>query len=214
MFSLFAAHYIQENREVFYRDLSQKDWVILLREGAGSEISGFSSFAIYRERVEGRPVSVVYSGDTLVKEQERNAPHLARAWIRAVLELTKDETHPVYWLLLCGGYKTYRFLPVFFRSFFPRFEGQGAEALAQLRAELCRKRFGEQYDSSRGVVRLGAGATPLKPGVADITPQRLSDPHIQFFATQNPGWRVGDELACVASLTKENFSEAGLRMVR
>ena len=214
MFALFSAHYIPENSELFNRDLSQKDWVILLRDEASTEIVGFSSLAIFGDNVNDRPVLVVYSGDTIVKEQARSAPHLARAWIRAVLELTKGEVLPVYWLLLCGGYKTYRFLPVFFRSFFPRFDRQESDALAKLRAQLCTKRFGTQYISDRGIVRFEHGATPLRPGVADIPHQRLSDPHIKFFAKQNPGWHLGDELACIASLEVDNFSEAGLRMVR
>jgi hypothetical protein len=53
----------------------------------------------------------------------------------------------------------------------------------------------------------------LRSGVAEITEQRLRDPHVRFFAERNPGHASGDELCCIAPLTRENFTPAAYRVI-
>ena len=38
--------------------------------------------------------------------------------------------------------------------------------------------------------------------------------NIRYFAEKNPGWKQGDELACLVRLTKDNFNRMGLRMAQ
>src|SRR5690349_23459155 len=45
------------------------------------------------------------------------------------------------------------------------------------------------------------------------SPQRLKDPHVSFFINANPGHVGGDELACLAELSRANLTPAGRRMV-
>ncbi len=45
----------------------------------------------------------------------------------------------------------------------------------------------------------------LKPGVGDITEELLTDSRIAFFQKMNPGWRNGDELACLVRLEESNL---------
>ena len=73
-------------------------------------------------------------------------------------------------------------------------------------------KFGDEYDAERGVIRFHQAA-PLQSGVAEITPQRLKDPHVAFFVQANPGHAHGDELACLAELSRGNLTPAGARMV-
>jgi hypothetical protein len=63
------------------------------------------------------------------------------------------------------------------------------------------------------VVRGGPGKDRLRPGVADLTPGRLRDPHVDFFARRNPGHPRGDELCCLAPLTRGNFTAAAWRVI-
>jgi hypothetical protein len=77
---------------------------------------------------------------------------------------------------------------------------------------LAMAKFGAAYDATRGVVRL-PGATPLRHGVAEITPRRLRDPHVAFFVAANPGHARGDELACLVRVTPDNVTRAGRRML-
>jgi hypothetical protein len=74
------------------------------------------------------------------------------------------------------------------------------------------QRFGDEYLADLGIVRF-RNPTPLRRGVAEITEERLRDPRIAFFARMNPGHTQGDELACIAELSRANLTRAGLRMV-
>ena len=77
---------------------------------------------------------------------------------------------------------------------------------------LARQRYGDRFDAASGIVRL-EHPTPVLDGVADLTPHRLSDPHVAFFAAANPGHGAGDELACLTLIHPDNLTPAGQRMV-
>ena len=120
MFALLAAHFAGVDRVTFDRDLDEKSCAILLEDGAGV-LRGFTTMLVYESRVAGAPVSVIYSGDTIVERAWWGSPVLARTWIGAALHVRGDgRPKDVYWLLLTSGFRTYRFLPVFFRDFYPR----------------------------------------------------------------------------------------------
>ena len=80
------------------------------------------------------------SGDTIVERTWWGSPALARTWVRAVRQLAPETSREVYWLLLTSGFRTYRFLPVFFRNFYPRYDADSAED-RMLLDELARERF-------------------------------------------------------------------------
>jgi hypothetical protein len=117
-----------------------------------------------------------------------------------------------YWFLICSGYKTWRYLPVFFRHYFPNPHAPTPLAIQQTLDALALRKFGRQYDPISGVVRLER-ASPLRSGVADITEQRLRDPMVAFFARMNPGHAQGDELACLAEISRSNLTRAGIRLL-
>ncbi|MCY2964881.1 MAG: hypothetical protein NT069_14790, partial [Planctomycetota bacterium] len=54
----------------------------------------------------------------------------------------------------------------------------------------------------------------LRPGVGDVTPERLLDPHVRFFEERNPGHVAGDELCCIARLRRDNFSSIAQKLIR
>ena len=63
------------------------------------------------------------------------------------------------------------------------------------------------------MVRAGPGKDRLRPGVADPPGGRLRDPHVRFFLERNPGHAAGDELCCIAPLTRSAFTEAAYRVI-
>lgn len=117
------------------------------------------------------------------------------------------------WLLITSGFRTYRFLPVFWRDFHPRHDAAIPSDVAALRDALARERFGHRYDPERGVVRLGSPQS-LREHLAGVPEARRSDPHVDFFLAANPGHGRGDELVCITELSDENLTRAGWRMVR
>jgi hypothetical protein len=159
-------------------------------------------------------INVIYSGDTIIAPEAWGSPVLARAWIALVhaLQATRP-AEPWYWLLLSSGFRTYRFLPVFWRDFSPRYDAEPtAERTALLRA-LARERFGSEYDESAGIVRF-ACPQRLRRHLAAIPEGRTLDPHIRYFFERNPGHAAGDELVCLTELSDGNLTAAGQRMVR
>ncbi len=78
---------------------------------------------------------------------------------------------------------------------------------------LGRARYPAAYDPAAGLVRTGPGKDCLRDGVADITPERLRDPHVRFFAERNPRHKDGEELCCLAPLSRENFTPAAYRVL-
>src|SRR5213075_2399216 len=113
----------------------------------------------------------------------------------------------IYWFLICSGYKTWRFLPVFFREFYPNATIETPDRVRRILDALAAQKFGGEYCRESGIVRFRT-ATPLRRGVATVTDQRLRDPHIAFFTRVNPGHSHGDELACLAEVSRANLTRA------
>ncbi len=211
MFGLFAEHFDQASPEVFGRDLAAKDWVLLLHDAAG-DLQGFSTLALYETEVGGERLSVVYSGDTIVRPACWGTLELSKLWIRSVLAMAEGMARPLYWLLISSGFRTYRFLPVFYKEFYPRYDRPAPESVRKLIDALAVRHFGSDYDPDSGVARFSVGATPLRKGIGEVTAKLLEDPHVAFFVRQNPGHERGDELVCLTEISAENMTAAGLRV--
>jgi len=214
MFDLFRENFEQTSFDIFERDLNNKDWVILIRDSERNAIQGFSTLALYETDHAGQRISVVYSGDTIIRRAYWGTPQLPSTWIKTVLEKSANMAQPLYWLLISSGYKTYRFLTVFYKEFYPRYDHLTPPALQTLMDGLACERFGADYHPDLGIVRFHNGATPLREGLAEITAERLHDPHIAFYIGRNPGHLNGDELVCLTRVHPDNFTPAGRRMAR
>ena len=78
---------------------------------------------------------------------------LSRTWIDSVNKLrTKYSQGKLYWLLICGGYRTYRFLPIFWQEFYPRYDVTTPPDIADFMEYLAQERFGKNYNLISGVV--------------------------------------------------------------
>ena len=214
MYALFENHYDRTTYEIFTRDLSRKNWIVVIRDSENSHIEGFSTLAFYESKINGDSVGVVFSGDTIIRKKYWGTPELPKRWIKTVMEVGKTLPEPLYWLLISSGYKTYRFLPVFFKEFYPCCDQATPSDYQAIIDQLARERFGDDYHQTEGVVRFSVGATPLAEGVAVVKPNRLRDKHIRYFQEKNPGHIRGDELVCVAIIHPDNFTAAGKRMIR
>ena len=214
MFQVFRENFEGATHNIFERDLNNKNWIILLRDTQNNELEGFSTLALYETVHQNKSVSVVYSGDTIIRRRYWGTPELPRTWIHTVLEKSADLPQPLYWLLLSSGYKTYRFLTVFYKEFFPRYDKPTPPEMQALMDHLSAERFGSDYHPELRIVRFTNGATPLRMGIADVTDERLHDAHIAFYTERNPGYANGDELVCITQIHPDNFTPAGKRMAR
>jgi hypothetical protein len=213
MLALLSAHFLGVSPERFAADLAEKNWVLLLEEEG--RLRGFSTLRIYEAAApDGEPITVVYSGDTIMERGAWGTAALPKSWIAAVRALR--ELYPrgrLWWLLLTSGFRTYRFLPVFWWEFWPRHDTSMPPEAQALRNHLAREKFGPLYDAEAGVVRFPEPQA-LREGLDEIPEGRQTDPHVAFFLESNPGWIRGDELVCLTELAEENLTPAGRRMWR
>jgi hypothetical protein len=214
MFVLMERHYADVQRPVFEADLDEKQWVIQVCDTVSGRMCGFSTQRLLEVEVEGRPVQALFSGDTIIDRESWGDQSLMHIWGRLALSLI--DTHSgleLYWFLISQGYKTYRFLPVFFHDFHPRHDVPMPARVRSVIGALARSRYPEEFDASAGVIRANSSQYRLRQGIADITSERLNDPHIRFFQACNPGHVRGDELCCLVPLTRDNFTRAAYRVI-
>src|SRR5262245_37165103 len=198
MYALYAGYYDATSLPRFREDLAGKEWVIELRDAA--ELRGFSTLALMRFDAGAR--RALYSGDTIIDHRYWGEQALAQAFCRLAGELkAADPRAPLYWFLISKGHRTYRYLSVFARRFFP--SPYAATPLAEQAwlDELAERRFGAAYRRGEGVVRFAASRGHLKPQWAQLREAVRERPEVRFFLERNPRYFAGDELCCIAELS-------------
>jgi len=214
MFALFSRYYDGVNLRTFHKDLKSKDWVILFREVQSKKVQGFTSLAFFEHHYQDDMIAIVYSGDTVVHQPYWNSRIVAKSWIRAVMNLARGTQRPLYWLLISSGFRTYRYLPVFFKHYYPCSSRQTPSHTRLLMNDLATHLFADQYNRTTGIVRFREGCTPLKHMYRFFPEIREQDPYSRFFEQQNPGHADGDELVCLTEISLDNLTSAGKRMTR
>jgi len=204
MCRLMQAHYEGVTEQQFLADLNAKQWIILLRDKG--RLRGISTQVLFDHPFDGGAVKILFSGDTVIEKKYWGSLALPVAWGRLMLSLLA--AHPgmnLYWLLTSKGYKTYRFLPVFFREFYPCHATETPAFEKNLLQSVAIRRFGKSYDPVAGILRAKPGDQRLRDGIAELDEKRLRDPHVAFFQERNPGHAQGDELVCLARFHPENL---------
>lgn len=211
MFALLTRHFDGVTRAQFDTDLAAKNWVIALRRDA--QLVGFTTLRVTSSAFRGEPITAIYSGDTIVAPEAWGTPALARAWIAGVNRLRAESpSRRCYWLLLTSGFRTYRFLPVFWREFFPRYDAAPPTARRELIVHLAREGYGDHFDRATGIVRFPRPQR-LRGPLAAVPIGREANPHVAYFLARNPGHERGDELVCLTEISDANLTDAGRRMV-
>jgi len=153
------------------------------------------------------------AGDTIVAPEAWGSPALARTWIAAVNHLRAAfPSRPCYWLLLTSGFRTYRFLPVFWREFFPRHATPTPPYEMRLLHHLAATHYGKWYDAPSGIVRF-LHPQRLRGRLGAVPTGRAADADVAFFFARNPGHADGDELVCLTEISEDNLTAAGRRML-
>lgn len=202
MYGLFRRYYQKVDRRVFDRDLEEKDAVLLLQDEAGA-VRGFTTMKRYALEHDGRRVRVVFSGNTIIEQDFWGEQALARTFSRFLADVKEEASGvPLYWYLICSGFRTYMYLPLFFREFWPRCDRATPAFEGSLIDALGRMKFPGEYRD--GVVHVGEPREVLRPELAVPPPHKLDHPHIGFFTRANPGYLRGNELVCLTEWTAAN----------
>lgn len=211
MFFLLSRHFEGVARDQFERDLAEKNWVVEIR--SEGQLLGFSTLLAEEVEFEGRLLKSISSGDTIMSPEAWGTPILARRWIAAVNWLrASSPSLPCYWLLLTSGFRTYRFLPLFWKEFYPRHEAPTPAYHQRLLDQLAIHRYGKRYDTMRGIVRFDC-PQKLRGSLGLLPSGRTGNSHVAFFLARNPGFADGDELVCLTEINSGNLTAAGQRMI-
>src|SRR3989338_2545040 len=202
MFYHMVQNYEGIERKTFDRDLSEKSDVILLKDTEQGQIQGFSTLVVLEELVRGNKTKALFSGDTIIDKQYWGDSELESHWGKYAFSLIdKNLGTPLFWFLMSKGYKTYRFLPVFFNEFYPRYDKQTPPYEQEVLDAFASRKFPLNYDPKAGLILFDGHKDRLRQGIADIDESRLKNPHASYFVQRNPNWAKGDELACIIPLT-------------
>ncbi len=214
MFGLMLGSYGNVFFETFQDDLKKKDTVILLFEG--ETLCGFSTQVLLPFEFDGQRLRVVFSGDTIVAASHRTSLALPVAWGRMMLDiLAQTPDLPLYWLLTSKGFRTYRFLSVFFENYTPHYKKSASPFEKELIQTLGRSLFAERFDAERGILRAGPSSQfLLHRQDREGNGGARRDPAIAFFEARNPGAARGDELVCIARFAADNLKPYILRQLQ
>lgn len=209
LYALYARYYDATSPALFSRDLQEKDWILML-EDEGGALRGFSTLKVWAAEHEGRPLRALFSGDTVIDHRFWGEQTLPLAWCRLAgrIQAMQPEV-PLYWLLIVKGDRTYRYLNLFSKQYYPNRRQATPPAMQALMDGLAAARFGAAYDAASGLVRYPQSQGHLK--AEWHTGKQDCHPEAAYFRSRNPGHRQGDELVCLTLLARDNLRSFALR---
>jgi hypothetical protein len=208
MHELMTIHYEAVSRERFDKDLSAKDQVLLLHD-AESILRGFTTIA-WNPTGRLDEGDILFSGDTIIDQRCWGTQELVRAFCRRAGEWKATSGRPLFWFLISKGQRTYMYLPLFARRFFPHPDAIETE-WATLAGKVAAKMFGNCWKPSEGVIRFSASQGHLRE---ELVVERVKSPWARYFLERNPGHSQGEELACLTEMTDSNLRRVALAAFR
>ena len=208
LYALYATYYGGTSPELFQRDLQEKDQILILQDG--NTPVGFTTLKIIRAEHQNQPVRAVFSGDTIIRHEYWGSQTLPLAWCELIGKIQAQQPRiPLYWLLIVKGDRTYRYLNVFSKQYYPNRKTPPPPEIQSLMNQLARERFGAHYLPERGIVHYPQSQGHLKARWHNSAAGR--NPEAQCFAEKNPHYQQGDELVCLTLLDAGNLKSFALR---
>jgi len=202
MFKLFEIFYENVSYARFKSDLLAKTKVIILLDFE-KKIQGFSTFYDFDFPFQDKTARVLFSGDTIIAPDYWGTSALTMEFLKNMIILKlKYPLRPVWWFLISKGYKTYLLLANNFLDYYPRYDKVTPKEESSLIASLSEKFYPGKFNIDSGVIEFEANEHEhLKEYIAPITDELMKKyPKIKFFNSKNPGWKKGDELACIGEV--------------
>ncbi len=205
MYDLYAHYYDATSWDIFLTDLSNKDYVILLWDEQ-QQIQGFSTLAVLKFEFEGQLSRAIFSGDTIINHLYWGEQTLPLAWCRLAGQIKAEAFElPLYWFLIVKGCRTYRYLSVFGKTFYPNWRYPTPPRYQALMDYLAYKKFGDNYDPESGLIRFPTSQGHLREEWAEIKSGTAKKPDVCYFLERNPEYYKGQELVCLMELSEDNM---------
>lgn len=212
MYRLYADYYACTNLVAFQKDLSQKNTVLQIFND-DKQLIGFTTILNYAISYQGQTLQIIYSGDTIMAEPYWGTPILAFSWLKFAGSIkAKYPEQSLYWFIIVKGHRTYRYLPVFSKVFYPNYQYPTPPWEQHLIDHLANATFGKYYQKTLGTVHFPISQGHLKQHWAQIPEKLLQRKDIQFFKQKNPNYHLGDELVCLCKLDENNLKPLAQRL--
>jgi hypothetical protein len=202
MYALFENYYDAVSESLFRADLGGKDEVVLLRQG--TMLKGFSTMQWNPAGLALAEGDILFSGDTIIAKDAWGGQSLVRAFCRRAGQWSRTRGKPLYWLLISKGHRTYLYLPLFGRRFYPDPSGT-CKDLRKIADDASRQVFGAAFDPASGLVRFAEPRGQLKAALAADTTTRAGNRFVDFFLQRNPEYSEGVELVGLMELSAANL---------
>lgn len=208
MHDLMTHHYEAVTRDRFEADLSAKDEVLVLHDGAGV-LRGFTTIA-WNPAGRFDEGDILFSGDTIIDRSCWGTQELVRAFCRRAGEWKSESGRRLFWFLISKGHRTYLYLPLFARRFFPHPEVAETE-WALLAGRVAEGLFGDCWKPGEGVLRFPSSQGHLRD---ELAVKRGESPWVRYFLERNPGHANGEELVCLTEMDESNLRRVALAAFR
>lgn len=215
MYQVFHQYYDASEYDQFKHDLLEKSHVLLLKNPVDDSIAGFTT-ALIMSFIDGsKPFNAIFSGDTIIQRQFWGSQYLPLYWCQFAGHIKQaNSSNPLYWFLIVKGHRTYRYLPLFAKRFYPTWRYPTPNHIKSRLDIMAARKFGDNYNPDTGIIRFSKSKGHLKKAWAEIPSHLHNKPDIDFFLKCNPNYHAGDELACITELTEENLKSHALRAFR
>lgn len=213
MYALFENYYTAVNPEQFHEDLDSKHYSILLTSDNG-KIQGFTTLEIISIgdsssncMSSNTPEGIaLYSGDTILHRDYWGDQTLPWAWCKLAGEIKAQSLNtPLYWFLIVKGHRTYRYLPVFSRLFYPSHKTVTPIEMQTRMDTLATRKFGNAYKKELGLIKFEQSKGHLNDDFKEVAPHLEKNVHVRFFLDKNKHYDQGDELVCMTELCESNM---------
>jgi hypothetical protein len=212
MYRMLNAYYGNTTRENFERDLSSKTFVICLFEPVHNNLVGFSTLKEFYHSVDGKEYMILYSGDTIIEKEYWGSQALVMGFGEHMISMIRRfPDHEIFWFLISKGIRTYKYLPVFFREYYPHPRVATPQKHQAIMDSVARKLFADDYKQDRGIIAMENGQY-LK---GEFIPQPNLENEVEaFYYKKNPGHAKGEELVCLAALRADNVCDHIKRVLK
>ena len=169
-------------------------------------IIGCATIDIRSEVFEGRKTCCIYTGNTWIRKDWRNANLIQLlAFISMIKAKTHYPRHALFWFFGSNNYMSYRLLYRNFETFWPHPNIPTPTWHKQYMQHLGVVYYGEDLDKDTLIWRQ-ENTRSFKDEDIALDECQLQDPFIQYYLSINPRYTQGDRLMCMAPLNLKSVS--------
>ena len=206
MYELMISNYSEITPEIFQKDLDQKQLIGLIKD-VSDRIQGFTTYAVDPAGTDGSNHHIIFSGDTIIDPKHWGTQILMKGWCHTIGRIiASDNNKNWYWYLLSKGHRTFMYLPLFFKQYYPSpLPADNHDCLAEIADITSTKLYGDSWKKDLGIIRFDHYHSALNVELAEATFKKTNSPFVRFFLERNPEFHKGDELVCIAHLHPDNL---------